>query len=272
MKLILLILNLVLLNSCGASKQESLTNSNENAINREKVTLSGTYKIVAIDENDTLPDDLTISFDNKTNKVSGYSGCNQFMGDYTVENDSITFGPLMSTKRFCTDSINTIERKMLSALSKTQTLVFANEELSFMSGDTVVLKASKTETKSNKVAQESDYVIEYSAITRGFHNSLKLQNGIMTTLKGMDLKEAKKACSEEDLATLNKLLQELDLEKINTLEAPSKAHQYDGAPIGRLMIEYKGKTYQTPVFDAGNPNKYVAPLIEKLLAIAEMGK
>ena len=68
MKLILLILNLVLLNSCGASKQDSLTNSNENAMNREKVTLSGTYKIVVIDENETLPDDLTISFEKKDGK------------------------------------------------------------------------------------------------------------------------------------------------------------------------------------------------------------
>ena len=53
--------------------------------------------------------------------VSGFGGCNDFNGTYTVDGSKLTFGPLASTKKACPDAVNTIEQAYLTALQATQT-------------------------------------------------------------------------------------------------------------------------------------------------------
>jgi len=44
--------------------------------------------------------DTMIEFDSE-GRMSGNVGCNGFGGDYTVDGDTITFGPVMTTEMFC---------------------------------------------------------------------------------------------------------------------------------------------------------------------------
>ena len=48
--------------------------------------------------------------------MEGFGGCNDFSGPYTVDGDSITIGPLMSTMKACSDEINAFEAQLLTAL------------------------------------------------------------------------------------------------------------------------------------------------------------
>ena len=59
---------------------------------------------------------------------------------------------------------------------------------------------------------------------------------------------------------------------MSTIEAPSKAFQYDGAMITNFIIVKDGETYEVPPFDAGNPNEKIAPLVEMVLNIAKKSK
>jgi heat shock protein HslJ len=57
----------------------------------------------------------TIDFDGT--RVSGTTGCNSFNGGYSATNDTITFGPLASTRAACTsDALNNQERAIFTAL------------------------------------------------------------------------------------------------------------------------------------------------------------
>lgn len=38
-------------------------------------------------------------------QASGFSGCNQFMGGFTVEGDQLSFGPLASTRKMCIEGM-----------------------------------------------------------------------------------------------------------------------------------------------------------------------
>ncbi|MBW8771810.1 MAG: META domain-containing protein [Gemmatimonadetes bacterium] len=58
---------------------------------------------------------LTMYFGPATGRVSGFSGCNQYNGPYTLVGDSIAIGPLVSTKMACVESMD-IESRFLSAL------------------------------------------------------------------------------------------------------------------------------------------------------------
>ena len=48
--------------------------------------------------------DATLKFD-ADGKVGGSGGCNSLGGDYTVEGEQITFGPIISTMMACADPI-----------------------------------------------------------------------------------------------------------------------------------------------------------------------
>ncbi|NMT63066.1 META domain-containing protein [Marinobacter orientalis] len=50
-------------------------------------------------------------------RVSGFSGCNQYMGDYRVRDENLLFDSMSSTRRACPDSQT--EELLFAALAKT---------------------------------------------------------------------------------------------------------------------------------------------------------
>ena len=59
--------------------------------------------------------DITLSFED--GKVSGSAGCNQFHSTYTMQGDSIRFGPAATTRRACDEPLMTQEQEFLAALA-----------------------------------------------------------------------------------------------------------------------------------------------------------
>jgi heat shock protein HslJ len=50
--------------------------------------------------------------------ASGTTGCNDFNGTYTREGESLTFGPLATTRKFCEGDVNTQEQAFLQAMGQ----------------------------------------------------------------------------------------------------------------------------------------------------------
>lgn len=50
-------------------------------------------------------------------RVSGFSGCNQYMGNYEVSGENLLFDSMSSTRAACTD--NLVEQQLFAALAKT---------------------------------------------------------------------------------------------------------------------------------------------------------
>ena len=212
------------------------------------------------------PEELKITFDETSNKVSGFSGCNNFSGDYSVSENKITFGPLVSTKRACKRFMD-VEQHMLKALSQAESFSFENGVLNLNNSKTVLLKAIKnTETR---IAQDDDYTIEYKAETRGSYKMVSLKNNSVSysTQRGAD--PISRACSEEEIKLVVEKLNGIELEKLKTLEAPTEDRFTDKAAIGRFKIIHKGITYETPQFDDGNPNAYISDLVKTLTSMME---
>ena len=72
--------------------------------------------------------DGNLSFDDDA-AVSGQGGCNQFFGDYQVEGDSISFGPLGSTLMSCGEQLDQQEFAYLSALQEAETYQMSSDRL-----------------------------------------------------------------------------------------------------------------------------------------------
>ncbi len=59
----------------------------------------------------------TLNFDKTESRVSGNSGCNSMSGTFKVEEDKITFGPIMGTKMACE---GTGENQFMTAFNTVQ--------------------------------------------------------------------------------------------------------------------------------------------------------
>lgn len=133
MKLFSILLVLILsLKSCG-----DVSNSN----NSEK--LSGEFHIVTLKENSNLPDNLTINFDTETKKISGFSGCNNFFGGFTLEDGVLSFGQMGSTRKMCFSEANNIESEILKALSEINGFSFKDNALQLKTNDAIIITAKQ---------------------------------------------------------------------------------------------------------------------------------
>lgn len=267
MKLITILLTVFALKSCGNSK--AATNiPNDMEMNQTKI-LSGTYKITLVGNNKELPENIHLSFDETKNRVSGFAGCNNFSGNYNIDGYTIKFGMLMSTKMFC-DRFMDIEQHVLSALEQTNTFSLKDNSLNLKDGETILIEASKS--KNERIVQDDDYIIEYTATTRGFYTQVIIKNGTLNIQKDRDHEAPIESivCSEEELKTLNNLLKEIDLEKLSVYEGPTKKRLYDGAAIANLKITWSGSDYSTPSFDHGYPNSNIEAFVNTVTSMAKM--
>ena len=123
-------------------------------------------------------------------------------------------------------------------------------------------KGCDEDTKQNIEAA----VIEYTANTRGFYRKVFIENKTVTVSKDREGKDNPPALkiSDADWKELIAGFQEVDLEGLPNLKAPTEKRFYDGAAIAELKITYKGKTYQSASFDHGNPPKEIKILVTKI--------
>ena len=102
-------------------------------------SLVGTWRLVSYGSPGNLtpaaPDvDTSITF-GEDGKVDGNVGCNGFGGDYTVDGNTITFGPIVSTLMFCEGPVGEQETTTLNVLVETVTFVMEGDTVTFTSAD-----------------------------------------------------------------------------------------------------------------------------------------
>lgn len=79
----------------------------------------------------------SLTFDSANQRVSGTGGCNRFMGGYTMEGATVTFGGLATTRKACLDrDVTNAEAKYLGILSEN------SFELTTVAGQLILTSAS----------------------------------------------------------------------------------------------------------------------------------
>lgn len=225
--------------------------------------LDGTYEINTLNGEDVSSNKLTITFNDSTKQVSGFSGCNRFFGSYTLNNLSLKFSVLGATKMLCHEDANKIETNLFKAIGKANLVLFTKNGFSFYNKKKLILSAS------NEMSYDS-LKIEYSSISMGGYMQVIINKGTVSTLKKRGSEPITKICKEDDWDNILTILKPIDFNKMPSLEAPSKAFQFDGAGMAHLKISYKDSIYETPPFDHGNPPKDIAELVKEILSISEI--
>lgn len=114
-------------------------------------------------------------------------------------------------------------------------------------------------------------VVEYTANTRGFYQKIVIKNQTISvsTDRKSDANATTEKISDADWKALITEFQDVDLDELPTLKAPSEKRFYDGAAIGNLRIIYKDKTFQTDGFDHGTPPIEIARFVTKITSLVK---
>lgn len=82
-----------------------------------------------------VPQALTLNFDKDTKSYSGFGGCNNFSGKYTISGmDEFSFGATVSTKMACQDTMN-LETEIFKGMSNITNFAIIDDMLTLTSED-----------------------------------------------------------------------------------------------------------------------------------------
>lgn len=129
-------------------------------------------------------------------------------------------------------------------------------------------------TQSAAIKKDSAAIsLEYEAITRGNYKKVIVKQDTVITIKDRDMNDVVTLpLSKSDWNSVLQSLEKVNLDQLDKLEAPSKKHQFDGAPLANLKIIKGDKTYQSVTFDHGNPPVEIKEVVEKMLAESDFKK
>jgi heat shock protein HslJ len=75
----------------------------------------------------------------KAGRISGFSGCNQFFGPYTLDRDRVVIGPLAGSLMACEGPATKVENAVHAALAGTFRYVLAESRLTLLAGSEPIL-------------------------------------------------------------------------------------------------------------------------------------
>ncbi|MEN9655428.1 MAG: hypothetical protein RL311_336 [Bacteroidota bacterium] len=120
-----------------------------------------------------------------------------------------------------------------------------------------------------KKTDQNETKIEYKAYSRGFYKVIIIENQMGFVTKMRDDKPIVFRPSISDRKSLNIAIQELDLESLSQLKAPTDKRLFDGTAIANLKITKQGKTFETQSFDHGYPPAEIQKIVNKTLSFVK---
>lgn len=256
MKFLVILSLLVSLNGC-----QSFHNmvSNNDIHLKNPTVLGGTYHVETLNNRVVSEKKLMLNFNQIEEQISGFSGCNRFLGSYSLKKGSIKIGPLAATRMFCQET-HQIESDMLEALSKTNKIILTNTMLKLLSNEEVLLTAIK---------KNDSITFSYSAISRGRFLEVHIDDSMISISKDRKETPISQPIEKENWTKLNTLLETIKLDSISALKSPTEARFYDGASIGKLEITKNGTLYESSTFDHGKPPIEIEALVKEILSLSE---
>lgn len=115
----------------------------------------------------------------------------------------------------------------------------------------------------------NDMILEYAANSRAFHLNIKINKKLTLVLKSRNGESIQKNTSNSNWTIITGLVKKMDIQKLSSLEPPSKNHEFDGAHLAHLTISNGNAIYETQTFDHGNPPSEISELVKEMLSIAE---
>ncbi|SHI87681.1 META domain-containing protein [Mesonia phycicola] len=103
---------------------------------------SGEYFTLSIGETSAEKYKPHFNLNVEENRISGFSGCNNFSGSFTMEDGNISFDKMVSTKKMCAEGME-FESQFLKSLEETEKFNYKGYTIQFLNEDDEVLMKFK---------------------------------------------------------------------------------------------------------------------------------
>jgi hypothetical protein len=120
-----------------------------------------------------------------------------------------------------------------------------------------------------KRTAQNETKMEYKAYSRGFYQEITIEKQLVFVAKSRDEKPVIFKIPIADWNNLNSAIQELDLDSLSQLKAPTEKRLFDGAAIANLKITKQGKTFESQSFDHGYPPVEIEKVVNKILSFVK---
>ena len=109
--------------------------------------------------------------------------------------------------------------------------------------------------------------VVYEAMSRGYFKSVIIENKKVYTINKRDGAREEVELTEKEWNELGNAFEEIKLDKMEQMKAPTEKRTYDGALQANVTITLKGETFTTPGFDHQFPPKGIEKFINKLVSL-----
>ncbi len=139
MKKILFLISVFLIVSCGNSEEKI----SEDPIDLK--SLKGDYELLEMDGEDISSEGFILNFNGEEQRLSGKTGCNNFVTTYKIEDSVIKFNPPLGTKMYCEGQME-YEEIFGEVIPEIRNVRISDKDLIFLSGENQeLLNLQKTE-------------------------------------------------------------------------------------------------------------------------------
>ena len=128
MKKILFIFSVFLMVSCGNSEEKI---SEDPA---DLKSLNGNYELLEMDGEDIASEEFTLNFNGEEQRLSGKTGCNNFVATYKIEDSIVKFNPVLGTKMYCEGQME-YEEIFGEVIPEIRNVRISDKDLIFLSGE-----------------------------------------------------------------------------------------------------------------------------------------
>lgn len=132
----LFILSLFLIISCGNSEEK---------VSEDPADLkfhNSDYELQEMDGEEISSEEFILNFDGGEQRLSGKTGCNNFVATYKIEDSLIKFNPPMGTKMYCEGQME-YEEIFNEVVPKIRNVKISDKDLIFLSEDNQELLSLK---------------------------------------------------------------------------------------------------------------------------------
>ena len=120
-----------------------------------------------------------------------------------------------------------------------------------------------------KKAVDSSIKVEYKAYSRGFYQTIRVENQMVFISKNREEKPVAFKLSAAEWNSLILVVNELNLETLSQMKAPTEKRLFDGVAIASFKITKQGKVYESQSFDHGYPPAETEKIVNKMLSFVK---
>ena len=121
----------------------SCTTTQKTSIQDKSSIFAGTFIVNTLYDQKIEGGDLNVKINDRTSKISGFSGCNTYSVGFTKNENSATFSQIIATKVFCEKGVMEKERQFLNIFTATKEFSIQKDTLVLYDNGKEILKATR---------------------------------------------------------------------------------------------------------------------------------